>query len=296
MRPETAAARGAFLAGCVTLVFTSRAVADDFFKIWLASTPYIPEERIDLMPKSGTLGSGLQYRYDLSRRLKLRFEYASLDWVESDTRHYVNYDFNLEMVSRPLVLDWHPFGGAFRTSAGAVFGHRTLSATAVYDRTMTIPGISVTGSEIKAFSDTINPAQTFTVQQYTVKGSDIVRYLSSVDPNQNYTQNAITVSGQGLGRASAVARYPNYAPYLGIGWANLRSDKDRLLYSIDIGAMYLGRPQVQLSLSGPVADVANQADPAATRAYLAQQQSKIEQSLSKYRYFPVLSVGLWYRF
>lgn len=248
------------------------------------------------MPKSGTLGSGLQYRYDLSGTLKLRLEYAALDYAESDTRHYVNYDLDLQMVSRPLILDWHPFGGGFRTSAGVIFGHTTLSATAFYDGTMTVNGASVTGSEIQVFADGINPAQTFTVNQYTVKGSDIVQYAAGVDPNQSYAQQSAIVSGRDLGRASAVARYPGYAPYLGIGWGNLRSDKDRLLYSIDIGAMYLGRPQVQLSLSGPVSDLANQSDAAATQAYLAQEQGKIEDTLSKYRYFPVLSVGLWYRF
>lgn len=278
------------------LVLTSRALAEDFFEIWSSTSPFIPEERLHMMPKSSTLGSGLQYRYDLSDTLKLRLEYAALDHAISETRHYVNYNLSLEMVSRPLILDWHPFGGAFRTSAGVVFGERTLSATAFYDRTMTVGGASVTGSEIRALADTIDPSQTFTVQQYTVKGSDIVQYLASVDAKQSFALKAVTVSSQDLARAFAVARYPSYAPYLGIGWGNLRSDKNRLLYSIDIGAMYLGRPQVQLSLSGPVSDLAYQADAAATQAYLAQEQGKVEDTLSKYRYFPVLSVGLWYRF
>jgi hypothetical protein len=277
-------------------VLTPRVAADDYFKTWSLASPFIAEEHLHLIPKSGTLGPGLQYRYDLSAKFKLRLEYAALDYTEANTRRYINYDLNLQIVSRPLILDWHPFGGAFRTSAGVIFGHTTLSATVFYDRTMTVSEASVTGSEIKVFADTINPAQTFTVNQYTVKGSDIVQYVASIDPNQNYAQQSATVSGRDLGRAYAVARYPSYAPYLGIGWGNLRSNKDRLLYSIDIGAMYLGRPQVQMSLSGPVSDLANQADAAATQAYLAQEQGRIEEALSKYRYYPVLSVGLWYRF
>lgn len=303
------------------LVLTSRALSEDFFEIWSSTSQFIPEERLHLMPKSSTLGSGLQYRYDLSDTVKLRLEYATLDYAETNTSNYVNYNVSLEMVSRPLILDWHPFGGAFRASVGVVFGEPTLSATAVYDRTMTISGVSVSGSDIRSLADSIDPALTLTVNQRTIKGSDIVQYVSSVDPNRTYAQSAVTikgsdvvqylsnvdpnwkyeqsamtVDGRDLGRAYAVARYPNYAPYFGVGWGDLRASKGRLLYSIDIGAMYLRRPQVQLSLSGPVPDLANRIDAAATQAYLAQEQGKIEEALRKYRYFPVLSVGLWYRF
>lgn len=296
MHRGTAATREVFLAGCVLLGSIPRAGADDVLKIWSPVNPYLPEQRLHLMPMPGPLGPSLQYRYDLSRSLKLRLEYASPNAVRSDTRHYVNYELNNEMVSQPLILDWHPYGGAFRASAGIVFGHPKLSATASYDRTMTVSGVSASGSKTGTVGGTIEPGQTITVRQYTVKVSDISPSLTSVDANQSYAQNVVTGSSQDLARAHADVRYPSYAPYIGIGWGNLGSDKDRLLYSIDIGAMYLQRPQVQLSLSGPGPDLADRAYTAATQAYLAQEQEKIEQEFSKYRYFPVLSVGLWYRF
>lgn len=278
------------------LVLFSRVEATDFFDNPPSSTSFNPVEHLHLLPTSGTLGTGLEYRYDLSNSVKWRFAYSSMDYAQSATRHSVSYDLNLKMLSRSVILDWHPFGGTFRTSAGMIFGGPSLTGAAFSVGTLTTGGQTVTGGDIKQAVSGINPAQVISVGRWSMSGAEVIQYAATVNPNQSMTANQAVISERDLGYVSGTARYPDNAPYFGIGWGNLYTQKGRLLYSIDIGVMYLGKPKVQLSLNGPVADLTDKYYSAEARAYLAEEQQKIEMSLRQYRYFPVFSVSLWYGF
>ncbi len=278
------------------LVLFSRVEATDFFDDPPSSISFDPAEHLHLLPTSGTLGTGLEYRYDLSNSVKWRFAYSSMDYAQSATRHSVSYDLSLKMLSRSVILDWHPFGGAFRTSAGMIFGGPSLAGTAFSVDTFTMGGQIVTAGDIKQAVSGINPAQVISVGQWSMSGAEVIQYAATVNPNQSVTVNQAVISERDLGDVVAIAQYPDNAPYIGIGWGNLYTQKGRLLYSIDIGVMYLGKPEVQLSLNGPVADLTDKYYSAEAQAYLAEEQQKIETSLRRYRYFPVFSVSLWYSF
>jgi hypothetical protein len=90
------------------------------------------------------------------------------------------------------------------------------------------------------------------------------------------------------------------APLFLIGFGNLAPRRRRhLTFSIDGGMAYQGSPGVKLALSGaaaptgfPYADVS---DPA-TQSNLRGEEVRLSNAMSTYRFYPVVSVGLGYRF
>ncbi len=285
-----------FTAGCFLLALSPRVDAAQFFENPPPLYSVNQTERLHLLPTSGTLGTGLEYRYDISKNVNLRFAYSSMNYAKSAISHSVSYDLSLKMLSRSVIFDWRPFGGSFRTSAGMIFGGPSLMGTAFSVDTFMVAGQTVTGSEIHHAVSGINPTQLFTVGPWSISGAEVIQYAMTVNSSQSVSTGNATLSERDLGSVSGIARYPDNARYIGIGWGNISTKKGRLLYSVDLGVMYLGRPKVELSLNGPVADLTNRYYSAETQAYLAEEQQKIEASLSRYRYFPVFSVSLWYSF
>ena len=77
----------------------------------------------------GTLGAGVNAGYDFSNDLALRglVNYFNLDYEKEKGGN--EYDGELDLRSFGLVLDWHPFWGAFRMSGGAFLNDNQVSAS-----------------------------------------------------------------------------------------------------------------------------------------------------------------------
>lgn len=296
MKINNGATRKALTAGCFALALVSRVEANDFSEGSWHNAPLIFSNQVYVLPTSGTLGEGLETRYVLSDSLKLRLRQASQNMSDSGTRRSVNYNLNFKVFSNSAIFDWHVFGGDFRASVGMVFGQTELSGTAYYADSATVSGQTLTGSDVISAAGKLDPAQSYTAGPWTVTGAQLQQYAATIDPTQTATSSTTTIAGSNLLQASVVARYPGHAPYLGLGWGNYQYRKSGFLYTIDIGVMYLGWPKVDVSASGPVADYARQNYPMEFQSYLAGEQHKVEETLNKYRYYPVLSIGVWYRF
>jgi len=80
------------------------------------------------------------------------------------------------------------------------------------------------------------------------------------------------------------------SPYAGIGFGNAISG-GRLSFMLDLGVFYTGSPDV--TLDGTTGDP--QVD-AAFSAELERERQALEDAVSSYRVYPVLSLGLAYRF
>ena len=78
----------------------------------------------------GTLGLGVNAGYDFSNDLAIRglVNYFNLDFEKEKAGN--EYDGELDLRSVGLVLDWHPFWGAFRLSGGAFLNNNQVSASA----------------------------------------------------------------------------------------------------------------------------------------------------------------------
>lgn len=109
------------------------------------------------------------------------------------------------------------------------------------------------------------------------------------------TVDASTVGlGTGVGTArlnANVSWSKEWAPYLGIGWGNAADDNTLDLpiavgFSLDIGAFYQGSPNVLLSDSSGLVPAAD----------LLAEQAQLEDDLSGFKFYPVITLGVHIRF
>ena len=107
--------------------------------------------------------------------------------------------------------------------------------------------------------------------------------------------NANTVgNGTGVGTAILNANTSwskEWAPYLGIGFGNAADDNTLDLpiavgFSLDIGAFYQGSPDVLLTDSSGLVPAAD----------LAIEQAQLEDDLSGFKFYPVVTLGIHIRF
>lgn len=116
---------------------------------------------------------------------------------------------------------------------------------------------------------------TYTIgdQTYTVGPTDTLRATADVD----------------LGSS--------IAPYFGIGWGHAPSNKGGLLLSFDIGVLVQGSPDATLAVTGTAnggtADFTN--DPT-LQAEVRKEEQNLEEDLSNFEIYPVLSFGIGWRF
>jgi hypothetical protein len=82
-----------------------------------------------------------------------------------------------------------------------------------------------------------------------------------------------------------------FAPYLGIGYGNAAGEDGRWHFACDFGAMFQGEPSVETSAHTPVSVL----QPYLDRA-LEEKRKEIEDDLSFFRIYPVIAVGVSFRF
>ena len=102
-----------------------------------------------------------------------------------------------------------------------------------------------------------------------------------------------TYTSAEVGVLNADAGFKSVAPYLGIGWGNpLRDDSD-WSFMVDLGVIFAGKPSLDITSTGGT--LSN--DPTLL-ADIAQTELEFNDSdeLKYLKYYPVLSVGLNYRF
>ena len=67
----------------------------------------------------GLLGAGAELNYQLTDHLGLRLQRHNYSFPEDIEEDGINYSGSLDLPTFGLVLDFHPFGGSFRLTAGA---------------------------------------------------------------------------------------------------------------------------------------------------------------------------------
>ncbi len=126
------------------------------------------------------------------------------------------------------------------------------------------------------------------------------RITGGVFYNKNEMDLSSTVNasdvGLGLGVGTAtlnanVSWSKEWAPYLGIGIGNAADDNTLDLpvaigFSLDIGAFYQGSPNVGLTDSSGLVPLSD----------LLAEQAQLEDDLSGFKFYPVLTLGIHIRF
>ncbi len=93
-----------------------------------------------------------------------------------------------------------------------------------------------------------------------------------------------------IGTLSGNVEIDGVAPYIGIGWGNPLDHNRRWGFYCDLGVAFTDSPDVSLSASGTRAS-----DPT-FQASLSKERDQIEDDLAPFELYPVLSLGLYFRF
>ena len=106
------------------------------------------------------------------------------------------------------------------------------------------------------------------------------------------TINGVTYSIANVGTIDGEATANDVCPYLGLGWGNAVRPGSPLRFAFDVGVLYQGAPKISLT--------AHPVNPALVPptffADLEKERQKVEDDASKYKFYPVVNLGLSYRF
>ena len=120
------------LLACSGLLFSAGAAAEGF----------------GLGVKAGTLGLGVEGTIGLSERFNVRIGANSYSYDYDETTSGIRYDGDLDLQSAALLLDWHPFAGTFRVSAGLVHNKNAVHLVATPTTAQEIGGQTFQPNEI----------------------------------------------------------------------------------------------------------------------------------------------------
>ena len=95
---------------------------------------------VGLGVKAGTLGVGVDGTFALAGGLNLRAGINNYSYGYSDSASDIDYDVDLHLESYALLLDWHPFAGTFKLTAGLLSNKNRAAMRATPTGTVTIGG------------------------------------------------------------------------------------------------------------------------------------------------------------
>jgi hypothetical protein len=99
----------------------------------------------------------------------------------------------------------------------------------------------------------------------------------------------VTYTGAQIGVITGEVRPKRLAPTLTVGYGSGRGSG--LYFGLDAGVMYQGSPKVrELSVTGPLSTNA------AFQTQLTRERGEIEDEVDNYKFYPVLQLGLGFRF
>ncbi|MEM8960605.1 MAG: hypothetical protein AAGD38_03930 [Acidobacteriota bacterium] len=107
------------------------------------------------------------------------------------------------------------------------------------------------------------------------------------------------VNGLSLGTLEATAEGEDIAPYVGIGFGNPLGGRSQWQLDVDLGVAYWGEPEVTLELrDSDILDLVSLVpggDQLIADA-LEEERQNLEEEVEEYTWYPVVAVGLSYRF
>lgn len=113
----------------------------------------------------------------------------------------------------------------------------------------------------------------------------------------SYVINNVTYAAADVGSMQGNMAFNSLAPYFGIGWGNpVAKDKNKnggWGFVADIGVMYQGTPRV--TLAGTCSAALTIVQCAALKSDISGEQIKLQSALNNFTWYPVVSIGVSYR-
>jgi hypothetical protein len=109
-----------------------------------------------------------------------------------------------------------------------------------------------------------------------------------------YEINGVTYNAADIGSLNGKIDFESVAPYFGIGFASAPKAGRGMTFSFDLGVLYQGEPNVGLTaVCGPLVPAPQCAQ---LQSDVAAEQASLQEDLSDYKFHPVVSFGIGYRF
>lgn len=218
-----------------------------------------PFSKLGVGVNVGTLGIGVEAATPLAGRFNLRGGGNFFGYSRNIDRNGITYIANLDLRSAQASLDWFPFGGSFHLSPGAM----------VYNGTKVVANAQ------------IPPNGTFTLNGVTY-------YNDPSDP----------LSG------SAKVMFPVAGPQFAAGFGNMVPRKDSKHFSVpfEFGFVYFGTGTTLLNFNGsacisPGGVYCMKASSLpGFQTNVTAEQAKIETYVKDARFYPILRIGVGYKF
>ncbi len=112
-------------------------------------------------------------------------------------------------------------------------------------------------------------------------------------PSNTYEIGDTIYTSDQVGALTADVKFATLAPYLGIGWGNPLADDSDLTFMADLGIVFAGKPKLDIMSTGGT--LSNDPTLEANIAQ-AEQDFRDTDEISLLRFYPVISIGLNYRF
>lgn len=211
-----------------------------------------PFSRLGIAVKVSSLGPGIEAATPLTHRSNLRGGFNVFSYDRGFHKDGIAYAGQLRFRSAEAHYDWFPFSGSFHVSPGAL----------VYNGNQLTSNPSVPGG------------QTFTLNNATYTSD-------SVDP----------ISGAGK------IDFVKAGPMFTVGWGNLLPrNHRRFSVPVEFGVIYTGAPRTSLNLGGSACDstglnCASTNSIPGFQANVKAEQNKLNNDVSAFKFYPVLSVG-----
>ncbi|HYM75891.1 MAG TPA: hypothetical protein VE377_07925 [Candidatus Dormibacteraeota bacterium] len=208
--------------------------------------------------KVSTLGVGAEVATRVLWRANLRAGFNVLGYSRTFDKDGISYDGHLAFKAVEAHFDFFPWAGNFHVGPGV---------------------IGYIGDPIKA--------------RATVPG------------NQNFSLGGVTYYSDPASPTNANGRidFNQIAPIVTIGWGNLvpRRKSKRFSVPFEMGVAFQGSPKATLGLSGnvctsPGVNCSNAANDPNVQSNVLAEQNKLNNSMSFFKVYPIISLGFGYKF
>jgi len=109
-----------------------------------------------------------------------------------------------------------------------------------------------------------------------------------------YTLNDHTYTTAEIGSLDGTVKFKSTAPYLGVGWGDVVDKAGHFSFIADIGILFQGSPDTKLNVNCGTAVSAMQC--AQINSDVKAEERDLNDKADDYKYWPVVSLGVAYRF
>lgn len=213
--------------------------------------------KVGVAVKLSSLGPGAEVAFPIATKLNVRGGFNFFEYSRNFTKDGIQYAGNLYFRSGEASVDWFPIGHQLHFSPGLIFYN---------------------GNQVQA--------------------------VAAVPGGQNFTLNGVTYTSEVADPVKGTGNldFTKVAPTFRVGFGNLVPRNSRHWSVLtEVGIAYTGTPRTALAFSGhgclanPPGCVDMATDPT-VQANVQAEQNKINKDLTLFKFYPLISIGVGYKF